>query len=227
MVSVWNQSTTRAIRKHRNHLLSYRSRGALMSYTDHSVQRRLKSNAPNVKCLNSAKNTSRTSCVQRDSQKDFQSVHHHYLPWIYCSNTHCTMVLWQKMWDIFPTFSRHSKLLRCPCNVTSSTVKILGVILDSNLSFESHISHVTKTAFLETLPSYGTCKLFLMQKSSRLDYCNGLLGGCPASSINKLQIVVLCSIHRYDDVLSQRFDDTSIQLALYLFCGTCAAVDRT
>ncbi len=33
------------------------------------------------------------------------------------------------------------------CNVTSSTVKHMGVILDSNLSFENHISHVTKTAF--------------------------------------------------------------------------------
>ncbi len=33
------------------------------------------------------------------------------------------------------------------CPVTSSTVKNLGVILDSNLSFENHISHVTKTAF--------------------------------------------------------------------------------
>ncbi len=29
-------------------MLSNRSRGTLMSYTDHSVQRRLKSNAPNV-----------------------------------------------------------------------------------------------------------------------------------------------------------------------------------
>ncbi len=33
------------------------------------------------------------------------------------------------------------------CTVTSSTVKNLCVILDSNLSFENHISHVTKTAF--------------------------------------------------------------------------------
>ncbi len=39
--------TSRAIRKHWIHLRSYRSRGTLMSYTDHSVQRRLKSNAPN------------------------------------------------------------------------------------------------------------------------------------------------------------------------------------
>ncbi len=33
------------------------------------------------------------------------------------------------------------------CIFTSSTVKNLGVILDSNVSFENHIYHVTKTAF--------------------------------------------------------------------------------
>ncbi len=45
------------------------------------------------------------------------------------------------------------------CTVTSATVKNLGVILDSNLSFENHISNVTKqhSSILETLPSYGTC----------------------------------------------------------------------
>ncbi len=35
------------------------------------------------------------------------------------------------------------------CTVTSSKVKNLGVILDSKLSFENHISHVTKTAFFQ------------------------------------------------------------------------------
>ncbi len=48
MVSVWHQSTARANRKHRIHLLSYRSHGILMSYTDDSVQGRLNSNAPIV-----------------------------------------------------------------------------------------------------------------------------------------------------------------------------------
>ncbi len=83
------------------------------------------------------------------------------------------------------------------CNVTSSTVKNLGVILDSNLSFENHISNVTKTAFfhlrniskLRNMLSVSDAeKLVHAFMTSRLDYCNALLGGCPASSINKLQI---------------------------------------
>ncbi len=84
------------------------------------------------------------------------------------------------------------------CIVTFSTVKNLGVILDSNLSFENHISHVTKTAFVHLrniaklrnmLTVSDAEKLFYAFMTSRLDYCNALLGGCPASSINKLQIV--------------------------------------
>ncbi len=84
------------------------------------------------------------------------------------------------------------------CPFTSSTDKNLGLIIDSNLSFENHISHVTKTAFfhlrniakLQNLLSVSDAeKLVHVFMISRLDYCNALLGGCPASSINKLQIV--------------------------------------
>ncbi len=81
--------------------------------------------------------------------------------------------------------------------VTSSTVKNLGVI-DSNFSFEKHISNVTKTAFFHLrniaklrnmLPVSDAEKLVHAFMTSRLDYCNALLGGSPASSINKLQVV--------------------------------------
>ncbi len=90
-----------------------------------------------------------------------------------------------------------------------------GCYIRQQLSFEKHISNVTKqhSSILETLPSYGTCYLFLMQKklvhafmTSRLDYCNALLGVCPASSINKLQVVqnaaarVLTRSRKYDHI---------------------------
>ncbi len=77
--------------------------------------------------------------------------------------------------------------------LTSFTVKNLGVILDSNLSLENPISHVTKIAFfhlrniakLRNMLSVSDAEKFVHGfMTSRL--CNALLGGCPASSINKL-----------------------------------------
>ncbi len=99
--------------------------------------------------------------------------------------------------------------------VPSSTVKNLGVVLDRNLSFENHICHITKAAFfhlrniakLRNMLSVSDAeKLVHAFMTSRLDYCNALLYGCPASSINKLQLVqnaaarVLNRSRKYDHI---------------------------
>ncbi len=50
------------------------------------------------------------------------------------------------------------------------------------------------SSILETLPSYGTCyrkKLVHAFMTSRLDYCNALLAGCPARyRLSKIQWLV-------------------------------------
>ncbi|KAI5086818.1 hypothetical protein C0J45_23883, partial [Silurus meridionalis] len=111
---------------------------------------------------------------------------------------------------------QHLNLHLDRCSVTtSSTVKDLGVILDSNLSFNNHINQVTKTAFfhlrniskLRNMLSISDAeKLVHAFMTFRIDYCNALLGGCPASIINKLQLVqnaaarVLTFSRKYDHI---------------------------
>ena len=77
-------------------------------------------------------------------------------------------------------------------------VKNLGVILDSNLTFESHIKSIAKTSFYH-LRNIAKVKPFLSQTdaerlvhafvSSRLDYCNALFSGLPKKTISQLQII--------------------------------------
>ncbi|KAF7705545.1 hypothetical protein HF521_020831, partial [Silurus meridionalis] len=98
------------------------------------------------------------------------------------------------------------------CTVTiSSTVKDLGVLLDT-MSFENYINHITKTGFfhlrnitnLRNMLSISDAEnLVHAFMTSRLYYCNVLLGGCPASLIYKLQLVqnaVLTSSGKYDHI---------------------------
>ena len=84
----------------------------------------------------------------------------------------------------------------------SPTVKSLGVYLDSTLSMQSHISFLTKTCFYHLrciaairpyLTQEACVKLVISLLFSRIDYCNSLLAGLPASSLQGLQRVQNCA----------------------------------
>ncbi len=69
------------------------------------------------------------------------------------------------------------------------------MLLESNLSFDSHVSSICKTAFfhlkniskLRPMLSMSNAEMLIHAfMSSRLDYCNALLGGCSARLINKM-----------------------------------------
>ncbi len=102
------------------------------------------------------------------------------------------------------------------CSVdSSSSVRSLGLLFDSNFSFDSHISSICKTAFshlkniskLRPMLSISNAEMLIHAfMTSRLDYCNALLGGCFARLINKRQMVqnaaarVLTRTRKYDHI---------------------------
>ncbi len=103
---------------------------------------------------------------------------------------------------IGPKNHRSNNLEHCltldGCTLNSSSVRNLGVLFDCNLSFESHVSSICKTAFFHLKNIYKLRPMLSMSNAekfihafmtSRLDYCNALLGGCTAH--NKLQMVQL------------------------------------
>ena len=79
-----------------------------------------------------------------------------------------------------------------------SSVKNLGVILDSNLSISQHINHTCQTACIQMRQISSKRHLITTQATqtfvcslvlSRFDYCNFLLSGCPQCLLDKLQKV--------------------------------------
>ena len=78
----------------------------------------------------------------------------------------------------------------------SECAKNLGVIFQSDMSMEKHISSVVKTCFLQ-LREFRHIRSFIPKSAaiifanafihSRIDYCNSLFHGLPKYSINRLQ----------------------------------------
>ncbi len=100
------------------------------------------------------------------------------------------------------------------CSVNSlSSIRNLGVLFDSNLSFETHVSSIIKSKFFHLEHIYKLRPMLSMSNAetlihafmtSRLDYCNAFLVGCSTHLIKKLQLVqnaaarVLTRTRRYD-----------------------------
>ena len=79
-----------------------------------------------------------------------------------------------------------------------SSVKNLGVTLDSNLSKSQHISNTCKDAYIQIRHISSIRHLLTIQAAqtlvcclvlSRLDFCNSFLSGCPQYLLDKLQKV--------------------------------------
>ena len=78
----------------------------------------------------------------------------------------------------------------------SQEVRNLGIILDSTLSYQSHIKSITKSAFyhlknisrLRPSLSDSVAEMLIHAfVTSRLDYCNGVLFGIPSKYLDGLQ----------------------------------------
>ncbi len=120
--------------------------------------------------------------------------------WMQLEGLEKRKISWRESWEI-------------QANNISFIIRAMYDVLPSPMNREQW--YVTKTAFLHLrniaklqnmLSVSDAEKLVHAFMTSRLDYCSALLGGCPASSINKLQIVqnaaarVLTRSRKYDHI---------------------------
>ena len=130
--------------------------------------------------------------------------------------------------------------------IAKSQVRDLGVILDSDLNFNSHIKTVISSAYYH-LKNIARVRGMMSKKdletlihafvSSRLDYCNGLLTGLSKKSLHQLQLIqnaaarVLTKTRKYDHItpvlktlhwlpIAQRIDFKILLLVYKCVCGS-------
>ena len=118
-------------------------------------------------------------------------------------------------------FGAHDKRMKVSAHLeslslqTKNKVRNLGVILDSDLNFNSHINSIIKSAYYH-LKNIAKIRGFMSKQdleklihafiSSRLDYCNGLLTGLSKGAVRKLQLVqnaaarVLTKTKKYEHI---------------------------
>ena len=80
--------------------------------------------------------------------------------------------------------------------VPSDTVRDLGVIIDSHMTMEKHVSNLIRSAVM-SIRYIGRIRKFLDKSAceklvhafimSKLDYCNSILAGLPDAQIHRLQ----------------------------------------
>ncbi len=81
---------------------------------------------------------------------------------------------------------------------TKNQVRNLGVILETDLSFNNHVKAVTKSAYYH-LKNIARIRCLVFSQdleklvhafiTSRVDYCNGLFTGLPKKTIRQLQLI--------------------------------------
>ena len=102
--------------------------------------------------------------------------------------------------------------------VARDHVRLLGVTLSSDLSFDRHVSIVSVSSFYwlrqlqrsrRSLDTESAATLVHSFVASRIDYCNAVLAGAPKATTNKLQRVlnaaarVVSGTHKFDRGLSR------------------------
>ena len=96
-----------------------------------------------------------------------------------------------------------------------TSVRNLGVIFDSQLKMDLHVTRACKTAYYHLhnirrirkyLTDDATCTIVHAFVTSQIDYCNSLLSGLPDNLIKKVQRVqntaarLVCKLRKYDRI---------------------------